>query len=155
MQRQQLHLVILGLITVLSAATPLHAQSDAAPSGAASAPAVPAEDPSLKDPKHIHTVVAQMPEFPGGQEAMMAFISENLTYPEAARSENLHGKVVVSFVVEPDGSRSSVKVVNGIHSTLDKEAIRVVNAMPKWIPGCYMKDVPARVLYTLPISFRP
>ena len=98
-------------------------------------------------------VVEQMPEFPGGQEAMMKYLSESVKYPKEASKDGVQGRVVVQFVVEKDGSISEVEVVKKVNEHLDAEAVRVVNAMPKWKPG-KQKGENVRVKYTLPISFR-
>jgi protein TonB len=98
-------------------------------------------------------VVEQMPEFPGGQEAMMKYLSESVKYPKEASKDGIQGRVVVQFVVEKDGSISEVEVIKKVNEHLDAEAVRVVNAMPKWKPG-KQKGENVRVKYTLPISFR-
>ena len=110
----------------------------------------------LNSPKTDDTpfdVVEQMPEFPGGQEALMKFLSESVKYPKEAFKDGVQGRVVVQFVVEKDGSISEVEVVKKVNEHLDAEAVRVVNAMPKWKPG-KQKGENVRVKYTLPISFR-
>jgi len=89
--------------------------------------------------------------FPGGQIKMATFIKENLKYPEDA--DGAHGRVIVNFVVEEDGSISDIKVVRGVHPSLDAEAVRVVKLMPKWKPA-ERGGKPVRTKYTLPISFR-
>lgn len=94
-----------------------------------------------------------MPEYPGGMQAMMSFIGENVKYPEDAMEKNISGKVFVSFVVEKDGSVSEAKVVKSVCASLDNEALRVVNAMPKWTPG-KMDGKNVRVKYTLPFTFK-
>lgn len=94
-----------------------------------------------------------MPEFPGGMEAMMHFLSDNIRYPEKAKDDNIEGRVFIQFVVEKDGSIGEVKLLRGIGGGCDEEAIRVVKAMPKWTPG--QQDGKAvRVYYTLPIFFK-
>ena len=98
-------------------------------------------------------VVEQMPEFPGGQEALMQFLRQEVKYPKEASKDGVQGRVVVQFVVEKDGSISEVEVVKKVNEHLDAEAVRVVNAMPKWKPG-KQKGENVRVKYTLPISFR-
>lgn len=98
-------------------------------------------------------VVEQMPEFPGGQEAMMKYLSESVKYPKEASKDGIQGRVVVQFVVEKDGSISEVEVIKKVNEHLDAEAIRVVNAMPKWKPG-KQKGEPVRVKFTLPVTFR-
>ena len=104
-------------------------------------------------PEKPFDVVEQMPEFPGGQEALMQFLRQEVKYPKEASKDGVQGRVVVQFVVEKDGSISEVEVVKKVNEHLDAEAIRVVNAMPKWKPG-KQKGENVRVKYTLPISFR-
>jgi periplasmic protein TonB len=98
------------------------------------------------------TVVEEMPGFPGGEGEMYKFITTTIKYPEEAKELGIQGKVFVNFVVEPDGSISEVKLIRGIGGGCDEEAIRVVRAMPKWIPG-KQRGVPVRVFFNLPIKF--
>ena len=95
-----------------------------------------------------------MPEFPGGQQAMVKFIGENIMYPVAAQDNKIQGRVVCQFVVDTDGSIINAFVArSGGDVSLDMEAIRVINLMPKWKPAT-LKGKPVRVKYTVPISFR-
>jgi protein TonB len=94
-----------------------------------------------------------MPEFPGGEKAMMDFVAENVQYPDEAKEKEISGRVLVSFVVEKDGSIGDVKVVRGIGGGCDEEAIRVVKAMPKWKPGME-KGKTVRVSYMMPFTFK-
>ena len=94
-----------------------------------------------------------MPSFPGGQGALMYFISSNLVYPATARESMIQGRVIVGFVVERDGSISNVKVSRSVDPALDKEAMRVVKSMPKWKPG-KQNGSAVRVKYTVPVIFR-
>ena len=94
-----------------------------------------------------------MPQFPGGDQAMMKFVAENVQYPQEARDKEISGRVMVGFIVEKDGSVNEVKVVKGIGGGCDEEAIRVVKAMPKWKPG-KQKGKPVRVHFLLPITFK-
>lgn len=97
--------------------------------------------------------VEQMPTFPGGEAEMQKFIGENLKYPVVAQENGIQGRVTIRFVVTKDGTISDVQVVRGIDASCDKEAVRVVKAMPKWIPGKQNgRNVP--VYFTLPIVFR-
>jgi TonB family protein len=98
-------------------------------------------------------VVEQMPEFPGGMEALMKYLQESVKYPKEAFEKGIQGRVVVQFVIEKDGSISEVEVIKKVNEHLDAEAVRVVNAMPKWKPGKQNGET-VRVKYTLPISFR-
>ena len=98
-------------------------------------------------------VVEVMPEFPGGNKAMMSYLAENIKYPKEAENTGMQGRVIVQFVVNTDGGIEDAKVVRAVDPLLDKEAIRVINAMPKWKPG--MQDgKEVRVKYTVPIVFR-
>lgn len=94
-----------------------------------------------------------MPEYPGGDQAMMQFVADNVKYPQEAMDKEISGRVLVSFVVEKDGSINDVKVVKGIGGGCDEEAVRVVNAMPKWKPGMD-KGKPVRVSYMMPFTFK-
>ncbi|MBP8782080.1 MAG: TonB family protein [Paludibacteraceae bacterium] len=112
--------------------------------------AAPVEDP---EESRIHVVVERMPEFPGGEAAMSQFINRTIRYPVIAQENGIQGRVVVQFVVNTDGKIVDVEVVRGVEESLDKEAVRVVKAMPPWNPGRQGgKNV--RVKYTLPIRFR-
>lgn len=101
----------------------------------------------------IYNIVEVMPEFPGGMDQMANYLSENIKYPEEAKDKGISGRVFISFVIEKDGSVSSAKVMRGVGGGCDEEALRVVNAMPKWKPGL-MKGKPVRVSYMLPINFK-
>ena len=105
------------------------------------------------DADTVYNIVEQMPEFPGGEQAMMKFVAENVKYPQEAKDKNISGRVFVSFVVEKDGSVSNVKVLRGIGGGCDEEAARVISAMPKWKPG-KQKGEPVRVSYQIPINFK-
>lgn len=105
------------------------------------------------DVTKVYDVVEQMPSFPGGQGALMSWLSSNIKYPPVAEENGVQGRVVCSFVVERDGSISEVKVRKGVDPSLDKEAIRVLESMPKWIPG-KQKGVAVKVKYTTPVTFR-
>ena len=98
-------------------------------------------------------VVEKMPEYPGGIEAFMKFLSENVRYPEAASKAGIQGRVLVNFIVEKDGSISNIHVIQNVNEYLDAEAVRVVGAMPKWTPGM-QEGKAVRVKYAVPISFR-
>lgn len=85
--------------------------------------------------------------------ALMEFIQNNIQYPEEAIKNNESGRVIVSFVIEKDGSTTNGKVVRSVSPSLDKEALRIIDFMPSWNPG-KQKGVPVRVKYTLPIDFK-
>ena len=100
----------------------------------------------------VGEVIESMPEFPGGSEKMLEYLKENTHYPDEPEL-CAKGRVVVSFIVEKDGSVSDVKTVKSIHPSLDEEAVRVVKSMPKWKPGNFNGE-PTRVKYTVAITFR-
>ena len=106
-----------------------------------------------RDGNEAFDVVEQMPSFPGGVNALMAYLSSSMKYPPEAEKKGLQGRVILSFIVETDGSISNVEIKKSIHPLLDAEAIRVVKAMPQWYPGKH-KGQPVRVKYTLPLTFR-
>lgn len=116
---------------------------------------VPIPNPgySAPDSSEVFGVVEQMPSFRGGQQKLMEYLAENTRYPEGLGESCIQGRVIVTFVVEKDGSISDVKVVKSVDPLLDKEAVRVVSSMPKWHPG-KQNGVAVRVKYTLPVTFR-
>ena len=97
--------------------------------------------------------VDEMPQFPGGMPAMMQYLSSNIRYPEDAKEAGAQGRVIVSFIVEKDGSISNAKVTKPTYSSLDEEALRLVSAMPNFIPGKQNGEA-VRVKYSFPVSFR-
>ena len=101
----------------------------------------------------IFVVVENQPEFPGGNTAMMKFLSENIKYPVIAQENGIQGRVICNFVVERDGSITDVQVVRGVDPSLDREAMRVINEMPRWKPG-KQRGQAVRVRFTLPVVFR-
>ena len=101
----------------------------------------------------VYQIAEEMPEFPGGVEALMDFVGKNVKYPEEAKEKEISGRVFVSFVIEKDGSVSNVKVLRGIGGGCDEEAVRVIKGMPKWKPGM-QKGKPVRVSYMMPINFK-
>lgn len=101
----------------------------------------------------VFEYVEQMPSFPGGDAALMRYLSKNIKYPPLAEENGIQGRVICSFVVERDGSVSDIRIKRSVDPSLDKEAMRVVSAMPKWIPGRQNGQM-VRVKYTLPVTFR-
>ena len=106
-----------------------------------------------KAEKEAFDVVEQMPQFPGGPEALMQFLSQNVKYPKEAYEKNVQGRVIANFVVEKDGSITEAKIVKSVSPELDAEALRVIGTMPNWMPGMQNGE-PVRVKYTVPITFR-
>ncbi|MBO4810178.1 MAG: energy transducer TonB [Prevotella sp.] len=101
----------------------------------------------------VFEVVEQMPQFPGGDAALMQYLSTHIKYPVVAEENGIQGRVVCTFVVERDGSITDVRVVKSVDPSLDKEAVRVIKSMPKWIPG-KQNGSAVRVKYTVPVTFR-
>lgn len=112
------------------------------------------QEPKVVDDQPMNiAMVEQKPEFPGGEAAMYKWLGDNIVYPSAASEDGISGRVVVEFVVGKDGSISNVHVVRSRHPALDKEAVRVIKNMPKWIPGRNNGQA-VKVTYTLPVNFR-
>ena len=110
------------------------------------------EPPKVEETK-VFDVVEQMPSFPGGPSALMQYLSSNIKYPVVAEENGIQGRVIATFVVERDGSITDVKVVKSVDPSLDKEAVRVLKSMPKWIPG-KQNGQAVRVKYTVTVTFR-
>ena len=117
----------------------------------AAPPPPPAPKPEVAT--KVFDVVEEMPSFPGGQGALMQYLASNIKYPVVAQENGVQGRVIVSFVVERDGSISDVKVARSVDPSLDREAQRVVKSMPKWKPG-KQNGSAVRVKYTVPVVFR-
>jgi protein TonB len=103
--------------------------------------------------EEVFMVVEEMPEFPGGNAALMKYLANAVKYPVIAQENGIQGKVYVNFVVNKDGSVSGAKIARGVDPSLDAEALRVVSTLPKWKPG-KQRGVPVRVSYTVPINFQ-
>jgi protein TonB len=110
-------------------------------------------EPPKEDVQKVFDVVEEMPSFPGGNGALMQWLNENVKYPVVAQENGVSGRVIVSFVVERDGSITDVQVVRSVDPALDKEAARAVKSMPKWIPG-KQNGQAVRVKYNVPVLFR-
>ena len=117
----------------------------------AAPPPPPAPKPEVAT--KVFDVVEEMPSFPGGSAALMSYLSSNTKYPVVAQENGVQGRVIVSFVVERDGSISDVKVARSVDPSLDREAQRVVKSMPRWSPG-KQNGSTVRVKYTVPVVFR-
>ncbi|MBR6440933.1 MAG: energy transducer TonB, partial [Bacteroidales bacterium] len=111
-----------------------------------------AVEEEIEEEEEVFMVVENDPEFPGGMEAMMKFLAENIVYPQEAKDNNIQGRVFVSFVVEKDGSISNIKVIRDIGGGCGAEVVRVVKLMPKWKPAT-QKGKPVRVQFNLPVQF--
>ena len=117
----------------------------------AAPPPPPAPKPEVAT--KVFDVVEEMPSFPGGNVALMSYLNGNTKYPVVAQENGVQGKVIISFVVERDGSISDVKVARSVDPSLDREAQRVVKSMPRWTPG-KQNGQTVRVKYTVPVVFR-
>lgn len=106
-----------------------------------------------EEAEKVFDVVEQMPSFPGGQSALFEFLSKNIRYPAIAEENGVQGRVIVTFVVERDGSITDVQVIKSVDPSLDKEATRLVKSMPNWIPG-KQNGSAVRVKFTLPVTFQ-
>ena len=101
----------------------------------------------------VYRSVEQMPQFPGGEAALMKYLESHINYPPAAAKNKIEGNVIVQFVVKKDGSIGEVKVVHSLEKDLDKEAVRIVKSLPKFTPGRHDGQA-VSVWYTLPVSFK-
>ncbi|HCS22042.1 MAG TPA: energy transducer TonB [Bacteroidetes bacterium] len=113
----------------------------------------PVEITESNNEPEIFVVVEDMPSFPGGQDSMTKFIAANLVYPVKAKENNIQGRVLIEFVVDEKGKVTNAKVVKGIGSGCDEEALRIVNSMPNWNPG-KQRNKPVKVRFVLPIRFQ-
>ena len=107
----------------------------------------------VEDNKIWEGIVEQLPSFPGGESAMYEWLGKNIVYPVIAIENRIQGRVTLQFVVEKNGEIGDIKVLRGVDASIDKEALRVVKSMPKWIPG-RQGGTPVRVRYTLPVQFK-
>ena len=129
--------------------------SDGSAQGSQSAPPPPPMSPQIStDPSDlVFTVVEVMPEFPGGQGALLQFLAKSIKYPVIAQQNGIQGRVTCSFVVGKDGVIRNIEVIRGVDPSLDLEATRVISMMPKWKPGM-QKGKEVSVKYTVPVTFR-
>jgi len=113
----------------------------------------PAEFLPPPPPPEVFVVVEEMPQFPGGDKAMMEYIYNNIVYPAEAKEKNIQGRVTLRFVVKYDGAVGNVKVIKGVDPLLDKEALRVIENLPVWTPG-RQGGKPVNVWYSVPVTFQ-
>jgi protein TonB len=116
------------------------------------APVVAVKEEKEEESAEVFFIVEDMPEFPGGEMALRAYIANAIKYPVIAQENGIQGKVYVTFVVGKDGSVSDAKIARGVDPSIDKEALRVVMSLPKWKPG-KQRGKPVNVSYTVPINF--
>ena len=107
----------------------------------------------VEEPDHVYQVIEQMPQYPGGESELMSYIAKNLKYPVIAQENGIQGKVILRFVVSKSGQVDKIEVVRSLDPACDKEAVRVVKTLQRWIPG-KQNGVNVSVYYTLPIAFK-
>ena len=107
----------------------------------------------MPDENEVSMVVEDAPEFPGGTNALLEYLRKNMIYPDSCRDNNIQGRVIVTFIVEKDGSITGPVVVKSVNRLFDAEALRLVSKMPKWKPGRQKGEV-CRVKYSIPVNFR-
>jgi TonB family protein len=129
--------------------TPQIIAQDAGKTGVTKREINKADQPQEED---VFTVVEKMPEYPGGDDARVKFMVENIKYPEEARKNGVQGTVYVTFIVEKDGKVSNIKIIRGIGGGCDEEAVRVISLMPSWKPG-FQRGKPVRVQFNMPVKF--
>jgi TonB family protein len=115
-------------------------------------PPPPAYTETIVNEAEVFQFVEEMPEFPGGETALLEFIAKNVVYPKEAQENGISGKVFIQFVVMKDGKISNIKVLRGVDPSLDAEAVNVIKKLPIWKPG-KQKGTPVNVSYTVPIKF--
>lgn len=116
------------------------------------APVISTRPEEEEEEAQVFFIVEDMPEFPGGEMALRTYIANAIKYPVIAQENGIQGKVYVTFVVGKDGSVSNASIARGVDPSIDKEALRVVNTLPKWKPG-KQRGKPVNVSYTVPINF--
>ncbi len=114
--------------------------------------ASPTQNSKISKSDKVYDVVEQMPSFPGGYGALLEYLATHVKYPVVAQKNGVQGRVIVSFIVECDGSITDVRVERSVDPSLDREAIRVVSSMPRWSPG-KLNGYIVRVKYNVPIMF--
>lgn len=115
----------------------------------------PLHEPVETDQDGVYYIIEVMPEFPGGQKALMDYLKKeaDTNYPQKAKQDTIQGRVILQFIVETDGSITNPVIVRAVHPMLDSVAMNIVRKMPKWIPGTHHQK-PERVKYTIPVMFK-
>ena len=111
------------------------------------------KEPAAEKPAEVFISVEQMPQFPGGEAALLKYLSSHINYPPMAAESNIQGRVVVQFVVDKTGKVGEVTVIRSVDKELDREAVRVCKSLPKFVPG-RQNGQPVSVWYTLPVTFK-
>ena len=136
----------------LHAATPQHIITQACPASVDST-AGHTDEADAQDGRTVFSTPDVQPQFPGGAEALMDYLSHTIKYPKAARKAGAQGRVILQFIVNEDGTVSGTKVVRSVHPALAAEAVRVISSMPRWAPG-KIGGKAVRVKYTIPVRFQ-
>ncbi len=153
LRRKMFALALIPAIGAGIAVTSIPSVAGVLESMATTATTAKAETPATEPPRTIYTAAESIPEYPGGMEALMKYLSMNIRYPEEAMKADIQGRVIVKFVVNKDGSVSDAEVVKGVDESLDKEALRIVSTLPKWIPAT-VNGKAVDCYFSLPINFR-
>jgi len=153
MWKYALMLPVVAMLLLFNSAFQTKAEPDNKMNYDQQTPASTQDKPVSKDSKQIYTHTEVMPRFPGGDAALMKFLSDNVQYPVEAQQQGIQGRVTLRFVVTADGSIEDVEIVKSLDPVCDKEAVRVVKLMPKWIPGKQNGKI-VSVYYSLPIFFK-
>jgi TonB family protein len=148
------HLVLPFILTVMIAFASCSNNKKSEAALAQIAPPPPPPPPVSTPTDQVSIVVDELPQFKGGDAGLLKYISENTTYPEAAKRDSIMGKVIVKLVVEKDCSVSNVEVEQSANSLLDAEAVRVVSALPRFEKPGKKAGEAVRVQYMIPISFK-
>lgn len=144
---RKMRLLILSCLVLIAGSVPCGAQN----SDEESPDSVVVQEQN--DPEKVFQVVEKMPEYPGGLKNLLAWLQKNVRYPKQSMKNKVQGRVIVKFVIDKDGKAVEPEIEKSVDPYIDKEAIRLINKMPKWTPG-EQKGKPVRVKFTLPIMFR-
>ena len=148
--------ILMPMVNAQSNKVLFYLKTDVKPDAESKAVAVPESttNEGSSEDDVVFVLVESMPEFPGGQQALFKYLSENVKYPVIAQENGIQGRVICQFVVNKDGSIDDIEVVrSGGDPSLDKEAVRLIRSMPKWKPGRH-KGKAVRVKYAVPVNFK-
>ncbi|MDR2816838.1 MAG: M56 family metallopeptidase, partial [Proteiniphilum sp.] len=146
------YVLMLPLFFLFIAANSIYAAQNEAKTAAAHNLPEPPPEKKVAETDEVFILVDVLPEFPGGTEAMMRYLVDNIRYPVEAQKKGIQGRVICSFVIMKDGNINDINVVRGVDSLLDAEAVRVIRTMPKWKPGEQQGKI-VNVKYTIPLVF--
>lgn len=161
--KRRISAAVAAIVLTLTACGSAKTAQDSTPAPEAQQVAAKADAPTVNAPTEKadasqtdtdETVInpETMPSFPGGTAALLQYLMKNMKYPQYCREHGIKGKVIVSFIVNTDGSLTDITVVSPVDKLLDEEAVRVISNMPKWNPGT-QRGKPVRVKYSVPVNF--